>query len=320
MMSVSDQQGMSLVELLVAMLISIVVMGVLVAILTVVLNDNRYANFRSDAQADARSMIDRMSRDLRSAAATSAGTAGLLEKAGSYDIVFETVNANGGSAPSGDPADQIRVRYCLDSNETLWKQTQTLQTPTDTIPDTSTCPDTSSATGTSWGTKYAELSDVTNEIGGDTTRPLFTYGPLVGSPPSSPPISQINSVEIHLIVDRNPAHLPGPTDLTSGVYLRNELAPPTAQFSVTKTSETQGTDIYLNGSTSTDPNGQTLSYQWYQGVTCGPASSPPSSGAISGATSQQYDAGTYTSSQTFALVVTDTGGVTNCESTTVTVP
>jgi Tfp pilus assembly protein PilV len=320
MISVSDQQGMSLVELLVAMLISLLVMGILVGILTVVLNDNRYANFRSDAQADAQALIDRMSRDLRSAASTSAGASGLLEKAAPYDIVFETVNANGGSAPSGDPADQIRVRYCLDSNNTLWRQTQTLQTPTDTIPDTGNCPNTTRAGGAGWDTTFAELSDVTNEIGGDTTRPLFQYGPT-GAAPSSPytSTSLIKSVEIHLIVDRNPGHLPGPTDLTSGVYLRNELGPPTAQFSVTKTPETNGTDINLNGSTSTDPNGQTLSYQWYQNVTC-PSSGAPSSGAISGATSQQWDLGTYSTSQTIALVVTNTGGLTSCQSTTVSVP
>jgi type II secretory pathway pseudopilin PulG len=315
MISVRDETGVTLVELLVAMAISTIVMGALVGILTVVLNDNRYANFRSDAQADAQALIDRMSRDLRSAASTSAGTSGLLEKAGSYDVVFETVNGNGGTAPSGDPADQIRVRYCLGSNNTLWRQTQTLQTPTDTIPDTSTCPSTSSATGTTWGTKYAELSDVTNEIGGDTTRPVFTYGPSGWAD-----ISQIKSVQIHLFVDRNPTHLPGPIDVTSGVYLRNELAPPTASFAALKTAEQQGTDIYLNGSTSTDPNGQTLSYQWYQGVTCPSSTSAPSSGAISGAISQQYDAGTFTSSQTFALVVTNSGGLSSCYSSQVTVP
>ena len=310
-----DEQGMTLIELLVAMLISTIVMGVLVGILTVVFNDSKNANLRSQAQADAQSLIDRMSRDLRNAASTSAGTSGLLEKAASYDVVFEAVNASGGSAPSGDPADQIRVRSCLDSSDTLWRQTQTLATPTDAIPDTSTCPSTSKATGTSWSTKYAELSDVTNEIGGDTTRPLFTYGPSGWTD-----ISQIKSVEVHLIVDRNPGHLPGPIDLTSGVYLRNELAPPTASFTSHKTAETQGTDIYLNGSASSDPNGQTLTYQWYSGVTCPASGGAPSSGAISGATSQQFDAGTFTSSQTFALAVTNSGGLSNCTSSQVTVP
>lgn len=306
----ADQRGFTLIELLVAMLITTVVMGVVVAILTVVLNDNRYDQFRDDAQANAQTLIDRISRDLRNAAATSAGSAGLLEKAAPYDLVFETVNATPGTPPAGDPADQIRVRYCLDSNNTLWRQTQTLQTPTDAIPDTSTCPDTSNTTGTVWGTKYAELNDVTNEIGGDTTRPLFTYGPSGWTI-----TSQIKSVEVHLYVDKNPGHLPGPTDLTSGIYLRNELAPPVASFSVTQTAVSGGADVQLNGSASSDPNGQALSYQWYDSGSC---SAP--SGALS-ATGQQVDAGDFTAnaSETFLLVVTDTGGLTNCSPQTVTI-
>jgi hypothetical protein len=80
----------------------------------------------------------------------------------------------------------------------------------------------------------------------------------------------------------------------------------------------------LNGSPSSDPNGQVLSYQWYKGVSCPtPPSSAPSSGAISGATTQVYDAGQFPASpppQTFALAVTNSGGLTNCTSQSVTIP
>lgn len=161
------------------------------------------------------------------------------------------------------------------------------------------------------------LNDVTNEIGGDT-RSLFTFGPSGWAS-----TYDINAVQVHLYVDKNPGHQPGPTELTSGIYLRNELAPPTARFTAVPTPNQQGADVMLNGSPSSDPNGQVLSYQWYEGVSCPtPPASAPSSGAISGATSQVYDAGQFPapSKPTFALAVTNTGGLTNCTSQVVAIP
>jgi type II secretory pathway pseudopilin PulG len=309
MIGAREQHGFTLVETLVAMSISFIVLGSVVLVFTVFLQDNRYDQFRDDAQAHAQTMIDRLSRELRSAASTSAGSAGLLEKAAPYDLVFETVNAAPGQPPSGNPTNQMRVRYCLDSNNTLWRQTESLQTTADAIPDTSTCPDTSNVTGTVWATKYAELNDVTNEIGGDTTRPLFTYGPSGWTS-----TAQIKQVQLGLYVDRNPGHLPGPTVLTSGIYLRNELAQPVAQFTPSKSPVSQGVlDLRLDASPSFDPNGQALSYQWYSGGGC--------ASAIAGATTQQYDAGNFSTgtSQTFSLLVTDTGGLTNCQTQNITI-
>ncbi|HWE09667.1 MAG TPA: hypothetical protein VG325_09940, partial [Solirubrobacteraceae bacterium] len=112
-------------------------------------------------------------------------------------------------------------------------------------------------------------------------------------------------------------------ELISGIYLRNELASPTADFTAPTTTNQQGADVQLNGSPSFDPNGQVLSYQWYQGVSCPtPPSSAPSSGAIPGATTQVYDAGQFPagSQPWFALAVTNTGGLTNCTSQQVAIP
>ncbi|HWD76676.1 MAG TPA: prepilin-type N-terminal cleavage/methylation domain-containing protein [Solirubrobacteraceae bacterium] len=319
MMYARDQRGFTLIELLVAMVISMIVMGSAVAILTVILNDNRYDNLRDGAQADAQTMVDRLSRELRSASAPSAGSGGLLAKATSYDISFATVNATPGSAPTGNPANQIWVRYCLDGNDILWRQSTTPSSTTSTVPDTSACPSTSSAWVTAASSACCvELNDVTNEIGGDTTRPLFTFGPSGWSS-----VSQINSVQLNLYVDKNPGHRPGPRELMSGIYLRNELASPTANLTALPTTNQQGADVQLNGSLSFDPNGQVLSYQWYEGVSCPtPPSSAPSSGAIPGATTQLYDAGEFParSQPLFALAVTNTGGLTNCNSQQVTIP
>ena len=235
-------------------------------------------------------------------ASPSSGSAGLLQQALPYDLVFQTVSA--GQA-TGNPGNQMWVRYCLDTNQTLWRQTS-LASTTSAMPDTSACPSTSGSWVTSSGAPCCvELNDVANGTGSNPTRQLFTYGP-----PGWTSANQIKQVQVNLYVDRNPGHLPGPTVLTSGIYLRNELSSPVASFTPTVT----GHDVQLNGSASSDPNGQALTYQWYSGTGCS------SGNAIAGATTQQYDAGSWaTGNQAFSLKVTNTGGLTSCATQTVTI-
>jgi|GEM_PF-1299652 len=331
MRRVLEERGLTLIELLVAMTISMIVMGSVVAVLTVFLNDNRYDQYRDSATSHAQIMIDRISRDLRNAASPTVPSPGLLVDAGPYDVGFQAVNPSAGTPSSSNPANQIWVRYCLDSRNTLWRQSTTTSASTSTFPDPLTtftgtpstfdgnrvdaagCPSTSSTwiTTASGGPCCIELTDAVNEIGGDN-RPLFTYGPAGYSGNS-----QIRSVEIDLYVDQNPGHRPGPTEITSGVYLRNDLAPPVSQFVIDKTDfQNGGADINLDGSLSSDPNGQVLSYQWYQGSSCSSPSVP-----LTGGTTQQFNAGDVTNgTYTYSLLVTNTGGLTNCSSQTVTVP
>lgn len=320
-----SEHGFTLIELLVSMTMSIVVMGCAIGILTVFLNDTNYDRLRDNAQDDARMMVDRMTRELRSAAAQNTGSYGLLERANPYDVIFETVNPTtvyGGS----NVYNQYRVRYCLDSNNTVWRQTKswTSSSPP-AVPASTACPDPSNSDFDQKSNGQpccVELSDVTNEIGGDTTRPMFTYGP-----PGYSGLQQIQEIQVNVVTDLNPGHLPGPSpQLTSGIFLRNENSPPSANFTPTKTSNGTNTwDVTLDGSASTDPNGQTLTYQWYanSGSTgCTSTTAGPSTGLLSTATTEISDGGTYSNgtTETFALVVTDTQGLTNCTSQTLSFP
>lgn len=300
-----DDRGFTLIEMLVAMLMTTIILGAVVYLFTSFIDDNRYDGYREDAQSHAQTIVDRMSRELRGATAPSTGAA-TIQNAGSYDVLFQEVDATPGSAPSGDASKERWVRYCLDSNDTLWRQsTPTSSASLASTPDTSACPSTGSAWIQSGGSPCCqELNDVVNEIGGDTTRPLFTFGPTGWA---STGTSAIKSVQIALYVDRNPGKLPGPTELTSGVYMRNELEAPTASFTASQTVLTStSTSVTLNATASSDPQGQTLTYQWYTGASC------QSANAISGATSQTYN-NTYnpntTPSQTFSLQVTDSAGL-----------
>jgi prepilin-type N-terminal cleavage/methylation domain-containing protein len=300
MRRLGDQRGITLIELLVAMTITTIVMGAVFFILNIFLTDSRYDTLRDQAQSDARSLVDRMSHELRSAASTTASTPGLLAEAGTDDLAFQAVQPTG-SYNSGYPSNQNWVRYCLNgATNTLWRQSTT-PSQTGSLPDTSNCPSTSNqwAQKTNGSACCVELSDVTNEIGGDTTRPLFTYGPTGYSG-----LSDIKLVQVHIYTDLNPGHLPGPTpELVSGIYLRNELAYPIANF--TPTANAGVHTVTLDGSASTDPNGQTLGYQWYNNSSC--------SGSVL-ATTEQFTAGPYSypGTQPFSLLVTNTGGLANC--------
>ena len=305
-----SQRGMTLVEMLVGMTLSLILFGAVVGLLEVFMRSNTVDQNRNEIQDRARSGVNILTRQLRNVAAPSAGQAGALELAGPYDLIFQTVDSSntwGGSNASN----QIRVRYCLStiatgastSNAILYRQTQTWTAASaPAMPSTSSCP------GTGWSTTnpgdYQVVDHVTNEINSQN-RPVFTYAPI-GATGSS----QINDVEVDLFLDPNPGKPPGETELKTGIYLRNDFAAPIASFYVTQPNG----QIQLDASSSTDPNGQALSYQW-----------AVNGSAVSGATTQQWIAGTDStnftkgSTYTFTLTVTSTGGLSTSTSQSVTI-
>jgi hypothetical protein len=292
-----DESGVTLLETLVAVVATVAVFGAVLGTLDIFQSDVRYNQLRNETQDNARSAIDRLTGQLRNVAAASAGSAGIVEQAGPYEIVFQTVNATqvfGGQNASN----QMRVRYCLNAatptNETLWQQTQTWTTSTaPPIPGTTSCP------SAAWATQYALVPNVTSEINGQN-RPVFEYGP------ASAELARINSVKVHLFLDVNPNQTrPGESELSDGIFLRNGLIPPVARFTVSILRRR----AQLNGSTSSDPNGQALSYKWYLDGKTEPI-----------ATTQQFETGEISKgAHTFTLTVTDTAGLSNSTSKTVTV-
>ena len=299
--------GFTLVELLVVLAVSLIVFMAVLTALDAFTNQTRVDEMRNEAQDAVRTAIDRITRQLRNVAAPTAGSAGALEVAGDYQIVFQTVAGTPPPNGSLNTINQSRVRFCLSNatptNETIYLQTQTWTTSTaPAIPSTSACP------GTAWPATYSLAGNITNEID-NQNRPMFIYYPL-----SETSTQQINGVETDLFVDPSPRNQPGETEIKTAVYLRNSLVPPVANFTLTTVNH--GTDVQLNASPAYDPNGQALSYQWYLNGSC-----PNPTGAVSGATTQFYDAGIQSAgNQTWTLVVTDTGHLNNCASQTVTIP
>jgi type II secretory pathway pseudopilin PulG len=283
-----DERGLTLVEMIVAVGLTLLVFGLVLTSLDVFQRNNTTDHLRQEAQDKARSAIDRLTGELRNVAAPSKGAAGALEEASAYSLVFQSVSSSqvfGGENKSN----QMRVRYCLNAstptNETLWREAQTWTTSTAPVaPSTAQCPSAAPA----WSIKSQLVSNVTNEMG--QSRPLFYY--------DSGELAKIKSVEADIFINVKPASAhPGETELKDGVLLRNSLGPPVARFTVTVVGNHQ---VLLNGSASSDPNGQPLIYQWYM-----------DGAALSGGTSQQYESGEIkpTGSHTFKLKVTDTAGL-----------
>ena len=243
-----------LFQLLLAMSMSLAVLGATLSIFSGAEQDNVAANKRTDSDEIARSTLDVIARQLRDLASPTIEQPDAVDQAGPYDIVFETVDPVGPN--SADNVSNVeRVRYCLggtDDAGVLYRQEQTWTTATPPgVPSTSACPSSVPA----WSSTAQVTTGIVNRIGGQD-RPLFTYD-------ASDP-SDITLVHAQLYVDTDPLHPPGETWLSTGVYLRNQNRRPSASF--TADTAVPG-KIVLNGSTSEDPEGEPLEYDWYDGAT-----------------------------------------------------
>jgi prepilin-type N-terminal cleavage/methylation domain-containing protein len=288
------QQGFTLIELLVTMAISVIVFGATLSVLDVFQKHNRFDQLRLETQDNARNTIDRLARELRDVAAPSPSYLGALEVAEPNSLTFETIDSShvwGGE----NSANAIRVRYCLDdskpTNEIVWRQmTGWTGKEAPALPTSKTCPDLNAS---DWSTNSQLVQHVTNRIGGQTTRPLFTYGPS-----SATEVSKIVSVEPDTYIDLNPGGHPGETQLTTSISLRNANRQPIAAFTAVEVGKGR---IILNASESYDPGGLALTYKWWD------------SGTLLSTTAQKYETGELKvgSTHTFKLEVANPGGLSN---------
>jgi type II secretory pathway pseudopilin PulG len=280
-------------ELLVASGLMIVILGATLTSMEGFTTTTRISADQNDSQEVARRAMDQLARELRNHAVANTQAPEGIALATPFDLIFETV---GRSRPAGsaNTANVERVRYCLDAAApgTLWVQTQAWMTASaPAVPSAAACP------SGQWGTQRIVAEDLVNRLG-SATRAVFTYDS--GTP------SQVRRVEITLLVDTTPASKPKATQLQSAIFLRNANSAPTAAFSVTVSGNGRA---ILNGTASTDPEGERLAFTWkVDGTTI----------AATGAIAEQ--AGLTTGSHQIELRVTDPGGVPGSAQQLVAVP
>jgi type II secretory pathway pseudopilin PulG len=250
--------GFTIVELLLVCIISLVVFGVTLTAWTSVYRSNRSVESQNDNAEAARVALDRAARQLRNLANPTVNAITTIHRADDYDFVFQT----------SDPA-KTWVRYCVDApgtaGATLW-ESESKNAISGTM--TAACP------GSGWDRQVAVVEGVTNEVGG-IDRDVFTYECSVKAPASCPvgpaEYSKITNVGMNLWVDANLKDRIGELNVSTGVFLRNQNEGPTA--SVSTPQRLQALRWLLNGSGSSDPEGRTLEYFWFE-------DSPPTAAEI----------------------------------------
>ena len=252
----ADEGGYTLTELLAVTVVMPIVIG---AVLMTFTNFNQSVQRHqrlSDSQARTREAVDQLARDLRNLASPTPEQPLAIDKANPWDLVFQTVDPSG-PGTGGNPANIMRVRYCLDKeNQTavasLWTQKQTWTTATPpAMPSSGQCPDSG------WpGTPRQLASGVTNRLHSDNY-PLFQYNAPVETP------AKITAITIQAWV-RGIGSTADPPNalglLRTQVDLRNQNDAPVCAPQVTA----DGTlEILLNGAASYDPDGKDLTYEWF---------------------------------------------------------
>jgi len=239
-----ERGEVSLTALLTAMVLMVIVLGSTLGVLDGVTRVAADGTRRTDSQDVARSAVDRVSAALRNLASPTPEQPQAVDEASAASLVFTTVDAEGPNSGT-NATNTKRVRYCLDGAAQLQEQTQTwTSVAVPAMPSTAGCP----ATG--WTRTQILAQHVVN---GDV--PIFSFDSAV--------LTDISAIHLELLVDTDVARAPGATRLASGVFLRNQNRRPAAAFTATRTSGR----IVLNGSASSDPEGQALDYAWFDGTT-----------------------------------------------------
>jgi hypothetical protein len=142
--------------------------------------------------------------------------------------------------------------------------------------------------GSGWTRSSIVVNNVTNTRSG-IDRDIFTYECNVSvagaCPASTADYTKIENVGISLWVDQDTTDRASELDVTTAVFLRNQNEAPTALVSDPRTISLPLRKYLLNGSGSTDPEGRTLEYFWFEGA-------PPSASTIASTPCTAVPAGT----------------------------
>jgi hypothetical protein len=288
-----DEAGISLVELLISMSLMVLILSATMGVVELVQRQGADAAVRVDSRDEIRVAMDRMIRPLRTAVETPAG---MVEAAGPFDLVYQSVGDTSPAAGQVNSTALQRVRVCLDTTTgKLYRQTKTF---TDVAPALATPPCGSTASG-DYTTAKLLGTNITNGV----SRPLFTYDYRSGSTA----LKDLEGIAAVLYVDANGPRPPAEVSLSTAVTLRNVNQAPVASFT---DAEVNGHAL-LNASSAVDPEGGDLTYAWYVDGGTTPAGSDirfDRSGLLNGST------------HTFTLIVTDTGGLTDTVTRSITMP
>jgi prepilin-type N-terminal cleavage/methylation domain-containing protein len=342
------EDGFTLIELLVAASLMLVVLTATLNALDRTTTLQRKNEKINDAQEQVRLTLDRIAGQLRNLASPTTSTVKTIDRAQSYDVIFQTTDPN-----------KQWVRYCLadgsnspasftgfvnstPSNETIWYEIPNAaflalspqQSPSQVANMTGTCPAAPASAGTpGWASATVVASKITNKNNG-LDRPLFTNN-VVGTDTSTITYLRADVYGSFATAVNNPRE----SRINTGVFLRNQNQAPTAVIQAQQSSVDHRT-YQLNGTASSDPEGRTLnSFLWFKGspansatatiaklptcigadqfkVTGGETWTCIGSGALLSNTFPASDG----SSVALALEVTDPGGLTGLAQTPNPIP
>jgi prepilin-type N-terminal cleavage/methylation domain-containing protein len=284
-----EEDGFTLVELLVTMLILTIIFGAVLGAFEAFQRFTVTSNARADTQDMVRNAVDVMTQRLRGA--VDSGTASGVDRANANDLVVRVVDPalSGGS----NAARQAYLRYCVDpSTQKLYAQSLGWTTAAPATLPVSACGST-----TGWATTD-QLADHVTTAGGN----IFSF---------SPSASAVSKVGIDLTSDLDPARPPAATQLRTGVVLRNLNQPPTAQLSCVGAGSGS---VTCDSTGSSDDSGQALGLAWSYAAGACPAASYTAIGATTILINQT---GLSPGQYCFKLVVTDSSGMTGTSTATV---
>ncbi len=254
-----DEDGFTLVELLLAMVLSLIVLTATLAVWGTTYRNARTNDERFDTTELARNALDSQTRQLRNIAKRLNNTP-VMDTVEDYDLIFQT----------SDP-ERTWMRYCLDTTVPpastargrLWASSLALPVGATAYGVTSgmrgNCP------GTGW-TRTQVVADYITNRAGATAQPMFTYRCTDGTTActsASATYDQIVNVAARLVVDSTPGTQAKELVVASGVHLRNQNQAPVVSFAATPTLPRT---VLLNGSSSSDFEGRTLKMWWFKGT------------------------------------------------------